>query len=546
MMSSSIARLNPQSANVKGGTARGVITNASKGLAETMCTNLGPKGTLKMLVSGSGEIKLTKDGCVLLQEMQFQHPIAQMIARAVTAQDDIAGDGTTSTVLLIGELLRLAEYYIRDGVHVRSIVEGYTIAKEELFNFLDSYKKVITETPAAHREVFVRTAFSSLNTKVDVGLAHQLSEICVDAVTCIAKPGQSTDLHMIEVMAMQHKLSTDTVFVRGLVLDHGSRHPDMPKSLENCFVLTCNASLEYEKTEVNAEWNYNSSEMKEKMMRAERKIVDENTRKVIALKREVCTNGEGFVVINQKGIDPLSLDMLAKEGIMALRRAKKRNMERLVLACGGVAVNSFEDMKPSDLGRATTVYEHILGEEKYTFVEAAKPNSCTILIKGPNKHSIFTVKDAIRDGLRSVKNTLDDMCVVPGAGSFEVAAFNHLQEYLEQVQGHVKIGVRAFAEALTIIPRTLCSSTGRDDAAYVMIELKEAHSASKKKGLGECYGVDVESGEITDANTMQVYDSYIAKRAMINTAAEIASQLMLVDEIMKAGSAKGGRGGMQE
>jgi T-complex protein 1 subunit zeta len=538
----SLQSINPNAASVKGSSARAVVTNASRGLAETLSSNLGPKGTMKMLVSGAGDIKLTKDGSVLLGEMQFQHPIAQMIARAVTAQDDMAGDGTTSTVLFIGELMRLADYYMRDGVHVRSIVEGYTLAKEETLRFLDTFKKPVTQLPSENREAYVRTAFTALNTKLEPSIAQDLAEVCVDAVNCIHTPGKPIDLHMVEIMVMQHKLKSDSQYIQGLVLDHGTRHPDMPRRLENCFILTCNASLEYEKSEVNAEWSYTTASMKEKMMRAERKVVDDNTRKILALKREVCTEGQGFVVINQKGVDPLALDMLAKEGIMALRRAKKRNMERLVLACGGVAVNSFDGLTINDLGRATAVYEHILGEEKYTFVEAEKPESCTVLIKGPNKHTLGQLKDAVRDGLRAVKCTLDDMCVVPGAGAFEVAALCNLEDYLEKAQGHVKIGVRAFGEALTIIPRTLCSTAGRDDAAYVLIELQEAHKAAKKKGTDECFGVDTSAGGITDTNVLQLFDSYRSKRYMVNTSAEIASQLMLVDEIMKAGVQRGGRG----
>eukprot|EP00667_Euglena_gracilis_P001350 EG_transcript_1348 len=506
----SLQALNPNAVNVKGQSARIVITNASRGLADTLSSNLGPKGTMKMLVSGSGDIKLTKDGGVLLSEMQFQHPIAQMIARAVTAQDDMAGDGTTGTVLLIGELMRLAEYYMRDGVHVRSIVEGYNLAKEETLRFLDKFKKPVPHLPNESREIYVRTAFTALNTKLETPMAQELAEICVDAVNCIHTVGQPIDLHMVEVMVMQHKMGVDSQFVQGLVLDHGTRHPDMPKRLENCFILTCNGSLEYEKSEVNSEWAYSNANMKEKMVKAERKVVDDNTRKIIALKREVCQNGEGFAVINQKGIDPLSLDMLAKEGIMALRRAKRRNMERLVLACGGVAVNSFDNLVIGDLGRATAVYEHVLGEEKFTFVEAEKPRSCTVLLKGPNKHTIGQLKDAVRDGLRAVSNTLEDMSVVPGAGTFEVAAQVNLEEYLDKVQGHVKIGVRAFGEGLSIIPRTLCSTMGRDDAAYVLIELQEAHKAARKKGTDEYFGVDMVAGGIADASVQQLFDSFPA------------------------------------
>jgi len=351
---------------------------------------------------------------------------------------------------------------------------------------------------------------------------------------------------MVEIMTMQQKLGTDTQFIKGIVLDHGARHPDMPKRLENCFILTCNVSLEYEKSEITAEWNYDNAQMKEKMTRAERKVVDDNARKLVALKREFCQNGEGFVVINQKGIDPNALDILAKEGILALRRAKRRNMERLVLACGGVAVNSFDGLTQADFGRASLVYEQVLGDEKYTYVEASQPKSCTILIKGPNKHTIAQIKEAVRDGLRAVHHTLNDRFVVPGAGAFEVAASVHLENFLQSAEGHTKIGVRAFGEALTIIPRTLCTSIGRDDSAYVLIEMQEAHKLAKKNNTGECHGIDVVSGQVADANALQIFDSYKAKRYVINTASEIASQLLLCDEIMKAGSRKGGKSDLQQ
>merc|ERR1712226_791231 len=210
--------------------------------------------------------------------------------------------------------------------------------------------------------------------------------VCVDAIRCIKKQGEPLDLHMVEIMHMKNKLVTDTRLVKGLVLDHGARHPDMPKRLENCYILTCNVSLEYEKSEVNAGFFYNSADQRDKLVESERRFTDEKVRKIVELKKKVCTeeNKKSFVVINQKGIDPPSLEILAHEGIIALRRAKRRNMERLPLAVGGVAVNSVDDLDVDDLGYADLVYEQTLEDEKYTFVEGVKnPNSCTILIKGP-------------------------------------------------------------------------------------------------------------------------------------------------------------------
>lgn len=243
---------------------------------------------------------------------------------------------------------------------------------------------------------------------------------------------------MIEIMHMVHKLATETRLVRGLVLDHGARHSKMPKVLKNCYILTCNVSLEYEKTEVHSQFFYSDATTREKLQQSERKFTDERCQKIIELKNIVCTaeNKKSFMIVNQKGIDPICLDAFAKEGIIALRRAKRRNMERIVLACGGNAVNSVEDLAEKDLGYADEVYEQSLGEEKYTFIEGVKnPKSCTILIKGPNEHTIAMIKDAIRDGMRAVKNTIDDKCVIPGAGAFEVAAYCHLQQYKDQVAG---------------------------------------------------------------------------------------------------------------
>ena len=323
---------------LKATQALAVNLNAAKGLQEVMKTNLGPKGTLKMLVGGAGQIKITKDGNSLLSEMQIQHPTAMMIARASTAQDDITGDGTTSTVMFIGELMKQAESYLADGLHPRLIAEGFDLARNETVSFLDNFK-VPAENVLDDRERMLCIARTSLRTKLSAKMADKMSEAVVDAIKIVKKPDVPVDLHMVEIMHMQHKLSNETTLVRGLVMDHGSRHPDMPKRLDNCYILTMNVSLEYEKSEVNAGFFYSSSSQRDQLADAERKFTDDKVRKICEFKREVCTeeNKKTFVLINEKGIDPPSLEILAREGIIALRRAKRRNMERLPLAVGGVA-----------------------------------------------------------------------------------------------------------------------------------------------------------------------------------------------------------------
>lgn len=368
------------------------------------------------MVSGAGDIKITKDGNVLLHEMQIQHPTASLIARASTAQDDMTGDGTTSTVLIIGELLKQANIYVSEGVHPRVITEGFDKARQKAIETLDSMKIPIN----IDQNGLVDVAKTSLRTKVHANIADILADICVDAVLAIKPKDGPADLHMVELMEMQHRDVTETSLVKGIVMDHGSRHPDMPKRATNAYILTCNVSMEYEKSEVNSGFFYKTAEEREKLVAAERDFIDQRVRKVIELKKKLCDGTDkSFVVINQKGIDPLSLDALAKEGIMALRRAKRRNMERLALACGGTAMNSFDDLTEECLGHAGLVYEHVLGENKFTFVEeVANPKSVTILVKGPNKHTITQIKDAVRDGLRSINNAITDGAVIPGIRIF--------------------------------------------------------------------------------------------------------------------------------
>ncbi|XP_065176480.1 T-complex protein 1 subunit zeta-like [Sycon ciliatum] len=524
-----VKSLNPKAEVARAAQALSVNTSAARGLQEVMRSNLGPKGTMKMLVSGAGDIKITKDGNVLLHEMQIQHPTASLIARVATAQDDITGDGTTSNVLLIGELLKQADIYISEGLHPRLVTHGFDLAKTKALEILEKVK-IDREMD---REILVNVAYSSLCTKLHGQLAKHMSEIVVDALLAIKRDAKPLDLFMVEIMEMKHKTDTDTALVKGLVLDHGARHPNMPKQLKNAFILTCNVSLEYEKTEVNSGIFYKTAEEREKLVKAERQFVDNRIQKIIDLKRQVTEgNDSTFLVVNQKGIDPVSLDMLAKEGIMALRRAKRRNMERLTLASGGTAMNSVDDLTPSVLGWAGNVYEHVLGEDKFTFVEDVKdPESVTILIKGPNKHTIVQIKDAIHDGLRAVKNAIEDKSVVPGAGAFEIAAHAELMDYMKSVKGRQRLGVKAYADSLLIIPKVLAQNSGYDQQE-IMVKLQEEYQES-----GRPVGIDISTGEALVPEDAGIFDNTRVKKQLLHSCTTIASNLLLVDEIVRAGMA---------
>lgn len=524
-----ISLLNPKAEVARAAQALAVNISAAKGIQDVMKSNLGPKGTMKMLVSGAGDIKISKDGNVLLHDMQIQHPTAALIARASTAQDDITGDGTTSTVLIIGELLKQADSYIADGLHPRLIAEGFDKARAKTLEVLEGMKIELKE--AEKRDMLLDVARTSLRTKVHASIADVLTDVCTDAVLAIYQPSVPVDLHMVELMEMQHRTGVDTQLVRGLVLDHGSRHPDMPKRLTNCYILTCNVSMEYEKSEVNSGFFYKTAEEREKLVKAEREFIEERVKKVIELKRKVCAGTDKtFVVINQKGIDPMSLDMLAKEGVIALRRAKRRNMERLALACGGVALNHFDDVQESHLGYAGMVYEHVLGENKYTFVEECRsPKAVTILMKGPNKHTLAQIKDAVRDGLRAINNALQDGCVVAGAGAFEIAAHKALTEFKNTVSGKARLGVAAYAEALLVLPKVLAANSGFDTQDTI-VKLQEESRLNP-----EPIGLDLTSGEPMNPKDNGIYDNYVVKKQIINSCSVIASNLLLVDEIMRAG-----------
>ncbi|KAJ0260822.1 hypothetical protein HA466_0040660 [Hirschfeldia incana] len=432
----SVRVLNPRpNAEVLNKTAALHMTiNAAKGLQDV----LKPVG-------GSGDIKLTKDGNTLLKEMQIQNPTAIMIARTAVAQDDIS------------------------GMHPRVLVDGFEIAKRATLQFLDNFKTPVVMGDEPDKEILKMVARTTLRTKLYEGLADQLTDIVVvNSVLCIRKPEEGIDLFMVEIMHMRHKFDVDTRLVEGLVLDHGSRHPDMKRRAENCHILTCNVSLEYEKSEINAGFLYSNAEQREAMVTAERKSVDERVQKIIDLKNKVCA-----------------------EGIIALRRAKRRNMERLVLACGGEAVNSVDELAPESLGWAGLVYEHVLGEEKYTFVEQVKnPNSHTIVIKGPNDHTIAQIKDAVRDdGLRS------------GAGAFEVAARQHLlNEVKKTVQGRAQLGVEAFANALLVVPKTLIENAGLDTQDVI--------SLTSEHDKGNVVGLNIEDGEPIDPQLAGIFDNY--------------------------------------
>lgn len=287
---SQLRDINPNAEIVSKTQARAVNVAAGVGLMNVLKSNLGPRGTLKLLVGGAGQLKLTKDGLVLLKEMQIQHPTACLIARTATAQDDVTGDGTTSTVLMCGELLRQADRHITEGLHPRVVVEGLETARDEALKFL-AESKIGYDDMIQNRDLLTSIALTSLATKLDADMAHELADALVSSIqTIYPGPSEPIDMHRIEVMSMPR--AKESRFVNGLVMDHGARHPDMPDVLENCKIMTCNVSLEYEKTETNSGFYYSTAEEREKLVESERKWLDDRCKQVIDFKRSVCKEGE--------------------------------------------------------------------------------------------------------------------------------------------------------------------------------------------------------------------------------------------------------------
>ncbi|KAK2197863.1 bifunctional GroEL-like equatorial domain superfamily/Chaperonin TCP-1 [Babesia duncani] len=532
----SVNILNKQADSLQAMAALLTNIHAAKSLFEILKSNLGPSGTCKMLVNGAGNIKITKDGSVLLSEMMIQHPTALILCRAAAAMDDITGDGTTSNVLFSSTLMKNSEELIvYENVHPKFICDGFNLALA-LCNV--EIEKLAVDISSSQNplepdwELLSNVAKTSICTKLPRDLALHVATQVVEALKIVHAPPKELDLFMVEILHMRYNLASGTQLVRGMVLDHGARHPNMPKRLENVYILTLNVSLEYERSEVHSGFSYSSADQRDRLVESERKFTDEKVQKIIDLKRKVCPPGSNFTfcVLNQKGIDPAALDMLCREGIIGVRRVKRRNMERLTLCCGGNACNSVDELTPEDLGFAQLVYEQCVGEDKYTFIEGVKnPLSCTILIKGSSDYSIAQIKDAIRDGLRAVKNALDDTKVLPGAGAVELYLYGKLQKLAKETSGKTKYGILTFAESLLMIPKILADNAGLDGRQVVLQLLDIIESTDR------IVGIDLKTGNLQIPAAEGVWDNYSVKRQTLTIATTVAQQMLLVDEVIRAG-----------
>jgi thermosome len=502
---------------------------AAKALAEVLKTSLGPRGLDKMLVDSFGDVTVTNDGATIVKEMEVQHPAAKLLVEVAKAQDAEVGDGTTSAVVLAGTLLAKAEELLDQDIHPSIIIEGYTKALKEALKILrESSIPVNIEDRDTLRKI-VKTTIASKYIGGDI-VADKLTEIAIDAALAVAEPRpDSTKEFRVDDVKIEKKKGgnvLDTQLVYGIVLDKEVVHPGMPRRVEKARIALLDAALEVEKPEITAKINITSPEMIKAFLDEEAKMLKEMVDKIA----EVGAN----VVICQKGIDEVAQHFLAKRGIMAVRRVKRSDLEKLERATGGKIVSSIRDLKPEDLGYAELVEERKVGNDKMVFVEGCKnPRAVTILVRGASDMVLDEIERSIKDALNVLRNIMRVPRIVPGGGAAEIEVAIKLREFAAKIGGKEQLAIEAFASALEEIPMILASSAGKDPLE-VLMELRKMHAEGKKNA-----GIDVIIGEIVeDMTTRNVIEPLLVKEAMIKTAAEAALAILKIDDIIAASPLK--------
>ncbi|MEM0004007.1 MAG: thermosome subunit alpha [Desulfurococcaceae archaeon] len=502
---------------------------AAKALAEVLKTSLGPRGLDKMLVDSFGDVTVTNDGATIVKEMEVQHPAAKLLVEVAKAQDAEVGDGTTSAVVLAGTLLAKAEELLDQDIHPSIIIDGYTKALREAIRIL---REVATPVDINDRESLRKVVKTSIASKYIGGdtIASKLTEISIDAALAVAepKPDGTKDFKVDDVKIEKKKGGNvlDTQLIYGIVLDKEVVHPGMPRRVEKARIALLDAPLEVEKPEITAKINITSPEMIKAFLDEESKMLKEMVDKIA----EVGAN----VVVCQKGIDEVAQHFLAKKGILAVRRVKRSDLEKLERASGGKIVSSIRDLKPEDLGYAELVEERKVGNDKMVFIEGCKnPKAVTILVRGASDMVLDEIERSLKDALNVLRNVMRVPYIVAGGGAAEIEIAMRLRDYAAKIGGKEQLAIEAFASALEEIPMILASSCGKDPLEILM-ELRKLHAEGKKNA-----GIDVISGEvIEDMTDKNVIEPLLVKESMIKTAAEAALTVMKIDDIIAASPTK--------
>jgi len=513
------------SSRSRGREAQHANIMAARIVAEAVKSALGPKGMDKMLVDSFGDVTITSDGRTILDEMDIQHPAAKMMVEVSKTQDNEAGDGTTTAVIIAGELLTKAEELIEKNVHPTIIIDGYKKAAEKALEILE---KIAIEVNPLSTDEIKKAAMTSMASKLVAEHREYLAELAVKAVLQVAEKtptGYKVDIDDVKVEKKPGESITDTKLINGIVLDKEIVHSGMPKRVENAKIALLACPLEIEKTEFDAKINIDSPEQMEAFLKQEEEMLKEMIEKIAA--------AGANVVLCQKGIDDMAQHFMARKRILAVRRVKKSDMEKLAKATGGKIVTNLDDLTPADLGYAEVVEERKIGEDKMTFIEGCKhPKSVTILIRGGTERIVDEAERSIHDALCVVRDIVQEPKILAGGGAPETEIARLLKEYAETLPGREQLAVQSYAEALEVIPETLAENAGLDPID-ILSELRALHEK------GELWaGLEVHDGKVRNMLEAQVIEPLSVKKQIIKSATEAATMILKIDDIIAAGKMK--------
>ena len=504
---------------------------AAQVIGEVLKTTLGPRGMDKMLVDSLGDITITNDGAAILKEIDVEHPAAKMMVEIAKTQDDMVGDGTTTAVVLASELLKKAEELLDQNIHPIILVSGYRKASQKAIEIMN---KMAIPLDVNDRKTLLKVALTSMSSK-SVGSAREhLAEISIDAVKQIAEQrGDKTiaDIDNIQLVKKTGKSLIETQLIRGIIIDKEVVNPGMPKTKENAKILLLDIALEIEKTEMSAEIRIKDPSQMKAFLDQENNMMQNMVTKVKASGADI--------VFCQKGIDDMVQHFLAKAGIMAARRVKESDMEKLARATGGRIISDLDDLKPADLGLAGLVDERKIGDDKMIFVEKCKdPHSVAILIRAGLERMVDEAERAIIDSLSVVSDVIENNKIVAGGGAVEIEVAKELRKYATKVGGREQLAVEAFADAVEVIPRTLAENAGLQPID-ILVELRSKHDAPEGKNIG----INVFTGKLQNSVEEGVIEPLVVKEQAIKSAAESAAMILRIDDVITAKSPKSGPGG---
>ncbi|WP_456474505.1 thermosome subunit beta [Candidatus Pyrohabitans sp.] len=501
----------------RGSEARRTNIMVARIIAETLKTTLGPRGMDKMLVDSLGDVTITNDGVTILKEMDIEHPVGKMIVEIAKTQESEVGDGTTTAVVLAGELLKRAEDLLEQEVHATLIARGYRMASEKAREILNDMAHDISPDDM---EALEKVAIMAMTGKGAEKSKEHLAGIVVDAVQKVRENG-IVDRELIKIEKKAGGGVEDTQLVNGIVLDKERVHTSMPRVVKEAKIALIKSALEVKKTEVDAKINIVDPEQLQAFMDEEERMLRDMVEKIKA--------SGANVVFCQKGIDDIAQHYLAKEGIFAVRRVKASDIEKLAKATGARIVTSIDDLSSKDLGYAGVVEEMKIGDDEMVFVRECKdPKAVTILIRGGSEHVVNEAERAIEDAIGVVAAAMHVGKVVAGAGAPEVEVALRLRDYAVTVGGREQLAIEAFADAVEVIPRALAENSGLDPID-VLVELRKAHEKSPD------YGYDVTTNELTDTFKAGLITPVSVKTQAISAASEVAVMILRIDDIVAAG-----------